>query len=318
MSPCTVLHRPARRALAARVAVTVVVLIGVGLTIVGCSSGTTDATPDPVDDSRTILTVNGPLACMARAIVGDGADVEYPGPADGDPSEWRPSVETLGAFQQADLILLNGAGYAGWTASASLPGSRMVDTSDGFAGRLIHESAVTHTHGTEGHHHHADRTAFTTWLDLELAAEHALAIHDAVVARWPDLREAAGVSHQTLRTALLDLHDEYRTTLSAVESPILTSHPVYQYFGRAYGLEIHSVHWEPVTVPDEHGWEDLYAILRDHDASLMLWEGPPHPDIERTLLEGGVTCVVVDPAATSDDLLGVLRSNLERIRAALN
>ena len=109
-----------------------------------------------------VYAVNHPLACMAERIGGEAVQVEFPAPADEDPAYWSPAPEVVLRYQEADLILCNGAGYAGWLERASLPASRTVDTSAAVAERLIGlEEAVTHAHGPEGEHSHTG-TAFTT------------------------------------------------------------------------------------------------------------------------------------------------------------
>ena len=74
-------------------------------------------------------------------------------PADEDPAYWMPDAETISNYQQADLILLNGAGYEQWVDSASLPKSKLCNTSVAFAKYYIPlEDALTHSHGPEGMH----------------------------------------------------------------------------------------------------------------------------------------------------------------------
>ena len=51
----------------------------------------------------------------------DGSRAAFPATADVGPAFWAPEVETIAAFQAADLILLNGATYAKWLKTASLP-----------------------------------------------------------------------------------------------------------------------------------------------------------------------------------------------------
>jgi zinc transport system substrate-binding protein len=71
--------------------------------------------------------VNYPLKYFAERIGGDHVRVEFPAPADVDPAYWNPALAGISAFQKADLILLNGAGYAKWIAKVSLPRSKIVD-----------------------------------------------------------------------------------------------------------------------------------------------------------------------------------------------
>ena len=141
-----------------------------GFLILATASGGLAAEP------LNVYVVNYPLKYFAERIGGEHVNVTFPAPADGDPAFWIPDVATITAYQNADLILLNGAGYAKWVKKVSLPRSRLVDTSRRFSEQLITSTdAVTHSHGPKGEHAH-EALAFTTWLDFALAARQAEAI----------------------------------------------------------------------------------------------------------------------------------------------
>ena len=142
--------------------------------------------PSTAADRLTVYAVNYPLQYFAERIGGDRVDVRFPAPQDVDPAFWVPDVETIGAYQKADLIILNGANYAGWVSKVSLPRLRIVDTSSAFADRLITEKGrVTHSHGPGGEHSHSG-TAFTTWLDFNQALQQAEAIFKALQRKRPE------------------------------------------------------------------------------------------------------------------------------------
>ena len=76
-----------------------------------------------------IYTVNYPLAYFAERIGGDSVEVVFPAPDGIDPAFWQPTTTDILGYQSADLILLNGAGYAKWLSRVSLPAAGLVDTS---------------------------------------------------------------------------------------------------------------------------------------------------------------------------------------------
>ena len=63
-------------------------------------------------EQLTACVVNYPLQYFAERIGGEHINVVFPAPADVDPAYWMPDTPTITAYQQADLILLNGARYA--------------------------------------------------------------------------------------------------------------------------------------------------------------------------------------------------------------
>jgi zinc transport system substrate-binding protein len=258
--------------------------------------------------------VSYPLQYLAQRVAGEAVDVRFPGPRGEDPAFWVPDADTVSAYQRADIILLNGAGYAGWTEMASLPLSRLVDTSQSFRDQYIGiEDSVTHAHGPEGEHEHR-ATAFTTWIDPTLATEQARAIRDAFSARWPALAPGFEQGFENLRLDLEGLDNDISEIVSGrTDRPLIVSHPVYQYLTRHYGLNVVSVHWEPDEVPDEAMWRELKEILEDHPARFMVWEGEPMEESVEGLRALGVQSVVFCPCGSvpeSGDYFSTMRANI--------
>ena len=265
-----------------------------------------------------VLTVNYPLAYFAGRIGGDETDVRYPGPEDEDPAFWRPTPDEIADFQAADLVLLNGAGYAAWTEKASLPPSRLVNTTAAAADRYIQEAeTVVHAHGPEGEHEHG-KLAFTTWLDPMIALVQARAIRDALIARRPEASAGFEARFEALEDDLLDLDDALTRAAEGMNGrPLLGSHPVYQYLAARYGLDLRSVHFEPDEVPDAGAWAELERLLAERPAGIMIWEAEPLPEVATRLQsEHGIRSVVVSPCANGcdvDDYMVMMRENAQRL-----
>ena len=241
-------------------------------------------------------------------------EVVLPAPAGVDPAVWSPEVEIILAYQQADLILLNGAGYAAWVGRATLPQSRVVDTSVRFRDQLLElEGETTHSHGLEGEHSHRG-FATTTWLDPSLAIAQASAIADALVDANPSGQTAFEAG---LAKLVEDLH-ELAGELDAIgarlrDRPLVFSHPVFQYLIRRTLLDARSVHWEPGEPPTEGQWDELEALLGEHPATVMIWEGEPLAATRARLEQRGLRSVVYDPSGgrpDGGDFLDVMRRNL--------
>jgi zinc transport system substrate-binding protein len=291
----------------------------------GCSrSPDQQEVPDVDSESglATVYVVNYPLKYFAERVGGDRVSVEFPAPPDIDPAFWKPTAEDIIGFQQADLILLNGAHYAHWVATVSLPQSKTVNTSTSISEQLIQlEEATTHSHGPEGQHAHGGM-AFTTWLDPKLAIEQARAVCDALNARWPE-------HEQQFESGFADLERDLRELDAAIEgaladtkdTPLVFSHPVYQYFQRRYGLNGKSVHWEPDEAPSAEQWDELAEILKSHRAEWMIWEGQPSQDTVSRLREMGIESVVFDPCGNvpeDGDYLAVMQKNLSGMADAFS
>ena len=267
-------------------------------------------------DKPQVYAVNYPLAYFADRIGGKLIDVHFPD-INGDPAFWKPEAKDVRAFQGADLILINGATYANWTTKVSLPESRIVNTSASFRDRFIEvKEDLTHKHGQNGGHSHTG-TAFTTWLDLKQAEQQAAAICDALVKLLPESERTIKKNFVSLQKDLKTLDAELREISGKfAETPLVGSHPVYQYLARAYNLKIRSVHWEPDEMPDEDGWAELATIRKEHPAKIMLWEGKPAKAIARMLTEQGMSSVVFDPCGNrlgEGDWLSVIQANISQL-----
>jgi zinc transport system substrate-binding protein len=265
---------------------------------------------DPVDEpaSQTntatplIYSVNHPLAYFARRVGGEDVRVVFPAPPNTDPAKWNPSADEIAAFQVADLILLNGVSHAAWVQRASLPASKIVDTSASFGDRLIElRDETVHTHGPAGEHVHAG-TARTTWLDPLLAIEQARAIADALIGLRPDRTASFMERFAALEVDLLALDARFSEAAESIgDAPILFSHPVYQYFERRYRLNGASLHWEPDESPTPTMWRELNSILENHPSRLMIWEAAPQRETLHRLDSLGISSVVFAPCANTPE-----------------
>jgi len=291
-------------------------LAALALLAAACS-GPEAPTAAPARARPVVCTVNYPLQYFALRIAGDRCDVRFPAPADVDPAFWEPDDDTVAAYQQADLVLLNGATYAKWVDRASLPPSRCVDTSASFRDRFVNvPGGVTHSHGPGGPHTHTG-TAFTTWLDPVQALAQAGAIRDALQRLRPADTAAFAQGYEALAADLREIDQGFAAAVP--KEPLLASHPVYQYWARRYGLDLRSVLYEPDVVPNAEERTAVTKLLAEQPAHLMVWEGEPARETVSWLAGLGVKCFVVDPCGNrpaQGDYLTVMRQNLANVRAA--
>ncbi len=275
----------------------------------------------PENETPIVLTVNYPIQYFAERIagslIGERLKIEFPVDRDVDPAFWKPSSAAISEFQKADLILLNGATYAKWTEIASLPEEKMIDTSSSFKDSYLEiEEAFVHQHGPEGEHSHAG-IAFTTWLDFQQAKIQATAIRDALVKLLPGEKEAFQTNFESLAADLDSLDQQMLGACEKFDSdPIVTSHPIYQYFSRRYKMNTKSLQWEPEMKIAETDLNDLKKILDTHPAKVMIWEADPGEANRKLLLEKfGLRCIVVSPCFNFDeqDWLSVMKQNIQNL-----
>ncbi|QUJ76110.1 metal ABC transporter substrate-binding protein [Sulfitobacter albidus] len=270
-------------------------------------------------DRPRIVTVNQALHFLAERLLEDTAEVVFPVPEGVDPSFWRPSIADISMIQSADMILLNGAGFASWIDRVSLPRSRIVNTSAAIEDAFIVTESITHSHGDGGEHSHEGIASYT-WLDPMLAIAQAEAIAAAVVARDLATGEDVEARLTELRSDLTELDAMAQDALSGLEGvTMIATHPRYQYFARRYSLSIASLEWDAGAMPSEDDLSDLERLSTELDARILIWEAqPPREAIElaETL---GLQSVVFEPGASKgspDGLFAAYRQAVSSLSEA--
>ncbi|MDB4459244.1 metal ABC transporter substrate-binding protein [bacterium] len=282
---------------------------------------------NPVGDGRVgfpeierarpkVVAVNYPLGFFAEYLGGDSIEVDYPFRGKGDPAFWSPSEAAMGEIMEADLILLNGAGYAKWADGAFLPIRKTIVSCAGLEDQLIPAQTESHRHGPDGGQDHG-KVAFTTWLDFELATLQASRVAEAIKS-LPGIDEGK-VDDQLVE---LKLHiDKLSLKMKTVSKRlqgrrIFASHPVYQYLGNRYGISIHSFHWEPDAEVSDEEWRKFDQFLKEENPVLMLWEAEPIEGHRIRLDQHGVPMTVFSPCGDvplSGDLLSVFDANIDAL-----
>jgi zinc transport system substrate-binding protein len=278
---------------------------------------------EPADQESTaaaskpvVVTSNYPLYFFTTEIAGNHIEVRFPS-MEGDPAMWVPGDEDMSTLQDADLLLLTGAGYESWLGFTTLPGGQTLDTTAQIKSRLLPiENTTVHQHGPQGKHSHQG-TAFTTWLDPTLAIEQARAIMQGLTQLRPDLAELFALNFDKLDDRLKQLDQSLARVFTDLgDQPVIFSHPVYQYLQQRYGINGRSLHWEPDIEPGTRDWIELGKLLQEHPAKLMIWEAKPLSSTRERLIEMGVQSVVFDPAANpgeSTDYFGMMDENISQI-----
>jgi len=232
-----------------------------------------------------------PVTYFTERIAGDLVRVDCPLPADADPIFWHPDADAIRTYQEADLVVLNGAKFEKWALSVSLPENRVVRSADRFPDEWItFEEASAHKHGPSGTTHTHEGVDGHTWMDPVLAKRQAAAIRDALKRLLPESAASLDSRFDALAKDL-DALDELFRALPTEGRILVATHPAWNYPARRYG-------WKLVNDPDAAG-------------DVRLWEGDPGAEGPRE--------VRFSPCEQDDgeDYLAAMRGNLARLRAAL-
>jgi zinc transport system substrate-binding protein len=302
-------------------------LVSVVLLVAACGGEerpTNSGDPSAPESKNTlVVTSNYPLYYFAARIaenVDVAPDIVFPD-IEGDPAFWIPSAEQIQLLQSADVVVLNGAGAESWLNLITIDRRRLVDTSVSITGRLIPlEDSVQHQHGPEGEHSHQG-TAFTTWLDPQLAIAQAQSVTNALIELAPSGETRFRDNMAKLEQELMQLDSQLAEVFAQLDGrPVLFSHPVYQYLQHRYGINGQSVHWEPEQVPTISAWIAMQQITATHPATIMIWEDEPITSTAQRLSDAGVISVYFHTEANKPeqgDYLSVMRANGSRLESIL-
>ncbi len=295
-----------------------------GIVLAGCARDD-QAVPAETQQAGplTVYTTFYPTQYFTVRIGGDLVNVVCPVPADEDAIFWMPPDEIIQQYQQADLIVVNGAGFAKWVDKVVLPQSRVVDTAKSFSDTFIHyEKATVHSHGMAGEHAHEGLDGHT-WVDPVNAIAQAKAIKDALVARLPGHQKQIEQGFTALEADLQNLDQTLRAYAEGYDQkPFFASHPAYNYIARRYDWKIINLDLDPEEMPSDEAIADMKQNVTDHGVKYLVWEGTPTDEIATRMEdEVGVINIVFSPCelitseelADGDDYLRVMQTNLKNI-----
>jgi zinc transport system substrate-binding protein len=294
--------------------------------MLGAGCGKQAPTSTTPTGKPSVYTTFYPTQYFAARIGGDLIDVVCPVPADQDAIFWMPDATAVQAYQQADLIIINGAEFSKWVRKVSLPASRVVNTAKPFEGDFItFEDATVHSHGKGGEHAHEGLDGHT-WVDPVNARIQADAIRKALVKRFPE-HNAAFEEGFALLAQDLEALDTQLKGYQAIDKnqPLLMSHPAYNYIAKRYGWNIANLDLDPAEMPSDEAIQGIKDVLKTHPATYVIWETYPNKEIaERLQKELGLTSIEFSPCELlSDaeidagaDYMSVMQRNLKNISVA--
>lgn len=278
-----------------------------------------EAAPTSGDAARSrpvVLTTLYPVHYFAQRLAGSALDVRCVVPATADPLHWRPDRATLATMQDADLLVLSGAGAEPWLAQVSLPDSRVLEAAAPLAEHWLRFATTTHSHGAGATHTHAGIDPHL-WMDPVLAGRMVVTI----MVRLRGLVDDATIAERerALQADLSALDARCRALGPQPDGEvILASHPAWDYPARRYGWRLRNLDLDPATPLTEAALAALRTQLADTPARLVLWETPPTAAVAAQTAQLGLRDVVFAPCETlpdtgAPDYLAAMNASLDRL-----
>jgi manganese/zinc/iron transport system substrate-binding protein len=219
------------------------------LTIAGCDAGAAQTS-----GRKRVVATTTIVGDLARQIGGDHIDLIVIMPAGVDPHTYKPSTEDMGSLARADLVLYNGLHLEG--KMVDLFEEELKDKSVAVTSAAPQEKLLSWQEGQGG--------AYDPhlWFDASLWTHAAQAVADALAKLDPPNAAKYQERASVTRAKLASLHEWAAKELSTIpqqQRVLVTSHDAYNYFGRAYDVEVRGL--QGISTETEAGIRDITSAV---------------------------------------------------------
>lgn len=231
-------------------------LLCLGLAMMACDGAPAPAqAAPPLPSPYKVITTCGMVTDIVRAVVGEFGKVEGLMGEGVDPHLYKPTTGDVAKILDADFVFYSGLmleGRMGDTfVKAARRGKRVYAVTE-----LIDESLLLEPEGFEGHWDPH------VWGDVALWSRCALAVAEALSREDPSRADAYQANARALAARLAQLDDYARSAIASIPPPhrvLITAHDAFNYFGRAYGLEVIGI--QGLSTESEAGLADIRKLI---------------------------------------------------------
>jgi zinc/manganese transport system substrate-binding protein len=318
----------------------------------GCGSDDGDGAGTPAADTAAteaphVVVTTNVLGDVVTAAFGDLVDVEVIMPAGADPHEFAASAKQATAMEDADLLVINGAGFeAGLdgvinsVVAGGTPSFSVADHVQLFYGAEHDHAEEDHAEEDhegeteEEHAEHAGAGEFDPhlWTDPILIAQAVTAL-GPVIGELPGVGPELAVERATAYVVLAtDLNAEIDQLLSPIpdeDRVLVTNHEVFGYFAKRYDFDVAGAVVPSLTTNAESSakeLEDLAALLETLPVPVIFAETTQSTQLAEALAAAvGRDVQIVElyteslgeAGSGADTYLGMMRTNAQLIADAL-
>ena len=201
----------------------------------------------PDDDRLRVIAAESFLADIAQQVAGDRLLVESLIPAGADPHTYEPIPADLVRISEADVVILNGAGFEAWLEPLleSAAGERgsgeqvVIEASAGLISRQVDEDHLDDVDAAIEDSDHLVDPHF--WLDPVLTIRYVENIRDGLALADPEGAQSYAENAAAYISRLKELDAWIATqvaTIPAERRLLVTNHESFGYFADRYGFRV--------------------------------------------------------------------------------
>lgn len=270
-------------------------------------------------EKKNLLATASMFKDMAEAIVGDRLNVETIVPIGSDPHLHEPTPRDARLVVDADLIFMNGLTFEGWL-------NELVENSGTKAKTILITEGVNAI-ASEDYKNSFDPHA---WMDAKNGLVYIKNIYDAVILLAPEYKDEFTFNYNAYKKDLEDLDSYIKKEIEKIPAKqrvLITSHDAFQYYGRAYGIQLESI--IGVSTEAQAQTSDiirLNKIIKESQVPAVFIESTINPKLLEQLAEdnnieiGGKLFAdsLNDKGKDGDTYVDMLKYNTDVIVAALS
>lgn len=310
----------AREGLRRRAGAAAVAALALGAAACGSESALDREGGEAGSGSAEVVVTTNVLGDVVRNLVGDDATVSVVMPPASDPHDFSPSAREVAAMREAAVIVVNGRGFEegllDTVEAAEADGAVVVAATDGLP------DAGEHDQETDAHF-------FTDPVLMAAAVEHLAAQLRTQVPALDTESFDDRVAGYLADLAALDAEvDELLAGVPEERRVLVTNHDVLGFFADRYGFEVLGVVIPGGSTLAEPSAADLAELARAVDETgvpAIFAETSSPSRLADALAAEGTDVQVVElyteslgeAGSGADTYLGMVRTNAERIAAAL-
>ena len=237
-------------------------LSGFILLVVGCEPASSETGANGVTSSRTfqgeyplqVVATVGMVADIARNVGGENVDVVQIMGAGVDPHLYKATRDDVQTIMDGDIVFYCGLMLEG----------KMSDTLIKVAGRkpvfavteMIEESELLEPEDFQGHYDPH------LWMDVSAWSNCVDVVAEKLAEFDPDHASEYAANAKKYRDQLAALHDYGVNAIGSIPEEgrvLITSHDAFNYFGRAYGLDVQGV--QGISTESEAGLQRVNELV---------------------------------------------------------
>ena len=286
----------------------------------GCETSKIQTPTEEATSPPVVAVTNYPLSFFAKQVAGPWIDVTFPVAKDlsqQGPSGWQPATATVMKMQHADKVFINGGGFESWLPMVTLSESSIVDTSQSIQDEWVEIAQdIAHQHGPEGEKTETE-TAYSTWVNPDLAIRQARTITDNLIALDPAHKAEYEANFLLLEEQLKALEQLLIERSPFVrEGNLIAAQPVYQYLAQATGAKFRNLNWPLNSAIGPQQWAQLDALLEKQKTQGVLWSGKLDEQTAQEFQKRGLHVIRFDTLASAPaegDYVSHMKANIERL-----